>query len=124
MKKTVLIVEDERPLRNAAEKNLMKAGIDALSASTADAAMDILDSGVGVDAIWLDHYLLGKETGLDFLCDLRSHNLYKDIPVFAVTNSVGDDKVDSYSLLGIEKYFIKSNSSLSEIVAAVKEVIE
>ena len=123
MLKRVMVVEDERPLRVAAESNLEKNQFEVVTASTAEEAKEILESGIQIDAIWLDHYLLGDETGLDLLCKLRKNKSWQSIPVFAVTNSVGDDKVQSYQVLGIEKYFVKSNSTMNEIIGSIKEVL-
>jgi CheY-like chemotaxis protein len=124
MTKTILVVEDEKGLQKAIETSLTKNGFDVVAVSSAHAAKTVLDSNQKVDAVWLDHYLLGNETGLDVLYDLRESKSRRDVPVFAVTNSVGDDKVASYELLGIEKYFIKSNTSLADIVGSVKEAVK
>jgi len=124
MTKTILVVEDERALKAAVQLSLIKNGFDVLMASSATEAMNILKSDKQIDCVWLDHYLLGDDTGLDILYELKNSDDWKGIPVFAVTNSVGDDKVQSYELLGIEKYFVKSDSTLNQIISSIKETIE
>ena len=123
MTKTILVVEDERALSEAIEKGLKKSSFNVITVSSASAAKEVLGSGTKIHGIWLDHYLLGKDTGLDLLYEIKGNNDWKNIPVFVVTNSVGDEKVATYELLSIEKYFVKSNNSLAEIVGSVKEVL-
>lgn len=123
MTKTILVLEDERSLRSAIESSLAKNGFSVLTATNVGDALDIICSAARIDAVWLDHYLLGDRNGLDFLRAIRSKDELRTVPVFVVTNSVSDDKVTTYEVLGIEKYFVKSNNSLSEIISSVKSVI-
>ena len=86
-------------------------------ATSAQEAMDALSAAKeGVDAVWLDHYLLNNETGMDFLRKMKAEDKYKQLPVFVVSNSVDDRKVNSYYLMGIEKYYIKAENSLDTII--------
>ena len=63
-RKVVLIVEDELPLLNAIKTKLEAEGFDTVSARTADEAYNFLKD-IKVDLIWLDHYLLGVQNGLN-----------------------------------------------------------
>ena len=64
--KKVLVVEDEKPLQRAIEKQLTTSGFDVALAVSVKEAIKQLEKG-RVDCIWLDHYLYGDEDGLDFL---------------------------------------------------------
>lgn len=123
MKKAILVVEDEKALGSAIKDSLEKNGYSVLRADRVIDALQLLESNPEVNAIWLDHYLLGDKTGLDFMHDIRRNKDWDNIRVFVVTNSVSDDKVENYEILGIEKYFVKSNSSLSDIIGTIKESI-
>jgi CheY-like chemotaxis protein len=85
-------------------------------ATSSQEALDALSAAGQVDAIWLDHYLLNKETGLDFLKLMKKNEKWKSLPIFVVTNSVDDKKVQSYYLMGIEKYYVKAENSLDTII--------
>jgi DNA-binding response OmpR family regulator len=116
-----LVIEDERPLASAIKTKLGRAGFGvAVARSVAQAKNHITDLG-SVDAIWLDHYLIGKELGIGFLAWCKSSKKYKDIPVFFISNTVSPDKVIDYKQLGIQEYFVKANHRLEEIVAIIKE---
>lgn len=114
--KRILVVEDENSLRKAISISLKKHQYGVLMATSADEALNALNASGTVDAIWLDHYLLNNETGLDFLEKMKSNPEWKNIPVFVVSNSVDDKKVNAYYLMGIEKYYIKAENSLDTII--------
>jgi CheY-like chemotaxis protein len=117
MGQSILVVEDEAALRKAISISLRKKGYEVLMATSAEEALNSLSAArEGVDAIWLDHYLLNNETGMDFLKKMKSDEVYKTVPVFVVSNSVDDRKVQAYYLMGIEKYYIKAENSLDTII--------
>ena len=118
----ILVVEDERALVNAITKKLQSSNFETQSARTIQAALEIFKLNK-FDAIWLDHYLLGKETGLDFVTILKSNELWKRIPIFVVSNTASPDKIKSYIHLGIDKYFVKSNYRLDEIIRDLRKVL-
>ncbi len=117
--KRILVVEDESSLRKAISVSLKKHQYEVLMATSADEAINALSANGQVDAIWLDHYLLNNETGLDFLQKMKTQDQWKDIPVFVVSNSVDDNKVNSYYVMGIEKYYIKAENSLDTIIVDI-----
>lgn len=123
MKKTILVVEDEKMLLDAVKIKLNSSGLEVLEARSADEAMKLMKEHK-VSAIWLDHYLLGQKTGLDFLAELKGDEHFKKVPVFVVSNTAAPDKKQSYISLGAEHYYIKANHRLEEIVGAVLEELK
>jgi two-component system, cell cycle sensor histidine kinase and response regulator CckA len=60
---TVLVVEDEHPLRQAVAKMLRRAGFEVLEAANGKAAIDLLrESGNRIDAMLLDMSLPGRSS--------------------------------------------------------------
>ena len=91
--KTILVVEDELPLLEAITVKLGLSGFAPVTARTVEQALAYLEDIKDVKAIWLDHYLIGKENGLDFISKIKEENsAWKNIPVFVVSNTAGDDK--------------------------------
>tara|TARA_B100000745_G_C20004936_1_gene341220 strand:- start:264 stop:647 length:384 start_codon:yes stop_codon:yes gene_type:complete len=122
--KTILVVEDERPLVEAIRTKLEKSGFQVDTAGTVDDALEGLKKG-DIHAIWLDHYLMGKGTGLDFLSEVKKDgSALKNVPVFVVSNTASEDKVQSYLHLGIEKYFVKAEKRLDEIIDEIKVLLD
>lgn len=120
--RVILVLEDERPLMNAIKLKLEKNGFEVVSARSVTQALSYLEDIPELDAVWLDHYVLGKEDGLVFVAKLKSdnHGVWKDVPLFVVSNTAGEEKVKAYMHLGVNKYFVKAEHRLDEIVDNVK----
>ena len=121
--KVILLIEDEQPLSEAIEAHLTKSGFQVVNTRTVKQAIDYIDELKKVDAIWLDHYLLGQESGLDFLAQLKNHEKGKNIPIFVISNTASEDKVQSYINFGITKYYVKSEYNLSSIIEDIKKTL-
>lgn len=121
---TILLVEDEKPLLAAVKKKLEVSGFSVIIARTVKQAMGYLEDVEKIDIIWLDHYLVGKETGLDFVVKLKEENsTWKKIPIFVVSNTSTPEKVESYLRLGVDKYYTKSDYRLDEMISDIKEFL-
>ena len=118
MTKTILVVEDEQALATVIGHKLSSAGFDAVSASSVEQALGYI-TNLDVSAIWLDHYLLGKENGLDLVTKIKDNKHWKDIPIFVVSNTATADKVKSYLAIGVNEFYIKSNYRLDQIVGDI-----
>lgn len=137
-KKTILVIEDERSLLDVVNSRLEKKGFGVITARSVDQVFNagLEKSGLGIiaakniqqalayleelkniDAIWLDHNLIGKENGIDFVKKLKANGgKWKKIPIFVVSNSEGVETIKSYIKLGVSKYYVKSNHKLDEII--------
>lgn len=120
---TILLIEDEMPLMRAVQSKLRNSGYEAITARTVDQALGYIKDGISIKAIWLDHFLLGNKTGIDFLGEIKNHKEYKKVPVFVVANTGGPDTQHSYLQLGVAKYYVKSNHRLDEIIQEVSNSI-
>ncbi len=125
MNKKILVVEDERPLLEAIRVKLESGGFDVLSARSVEQAKNHLLDVDGIDVIWLDHYLLGKESGLDFVvwCK-KERDSHKNIPIFVVSNTATSEKVQTYLRLGVNKYYVKAERRLDEIIGEIKSFLD
>lgn len=118
--KKVLVVEDEKSLASIIEKQLKKFGCGVETADNVDDALRIIEKG-RVDAIWLDHYLLGQRNGLDLVVELKKEgSKFSEIPIFVVSNTATGDKVDAYMELGVDRYYVKAEHSLAEMIGEVE----
>jgi CheY-like chemotaxis protein len=141
-KKTILVIEDERPLLEVVHTKLEKSGFSVIAARSVDQVFNanLEKKGLGIisarsiaealaylekleeiDAIWLDHNLIGKENGLDLIKKIKANGgRWKKIPIFVVSNSEGNETIQSYVALGISKYYVKSNHRLDAIIGDIK----
>lgn len=123
--RNILVVEDERPLLEAIRVKLEHSGFDVVTARTVEQALDYLEDLGTVDAIWLDHYLIGKENGLDFVAKVKGDGEnWRHIPIYVVSNTASADKVQSYLRLGVQKYFTKAENRLDAIIEDIVTFLE
>jgi DNA-binding response OmpR family regulator len=137
-KKTILVIEDERSLLEVVNSRLEKKGFGVITARSVDQVFNagLEKKGLGIiaassikqalayledlekiDAIWLDHNLLGKENGFDLVKKIKANGgRWKKIPIFVVSNTEGTETIKSYVNLGISKYYVKSNHRLDDII--------
>ena len=103
---------------------LDKKGLGVIAADSIQQALDYLEDLEKIDAIWLDHNLVGKENGLDFLKKIRNNGgRWKKIPIFVVSNSEGVETIKSYTKMGVSKYYIKSNHKIDEIIKDINNYL-
>lgn len=124
-KKTILIIEDERPLVQAIEAKLANAGFEVLTARTVEQGLGYMEDVDTIDAVWLDHYLTGGLTGLDFVAKLKSpESKWRRIPIFVVSNTANHDNLETYIQLGVNKYSVKTNHRLDEMAQEIKDFLD
>ena len=123
--KTILVIEDERPLVQVITTKLLNAGFEVITARTVDQGLHYMEDVASIDAVWLDHYLLGEKTGLDFVAQLKSpESKWRNIPIFVVSNTASSDNLQSYVRLGVNRYSVKSDHRLDEITNDIKLFLE
>ena len=140
--KTIFVIEDEQTLLEAIHSKLETHGFRVISARSVGEAFhaDFEKDGLGeitvtsivraleyledlenVDAIWLDHHLVGDEDGLDFVRKFKANGgHWSSIPVFVVSNAASPITVKSYLKSGVSKYYVKSDHRLDEIIADIE----
>lgn len=118
--KTILVVEDDQALQDAICMKLKNESINCLPAKSSDEAFTHLKSDHEIDAVWLDHYLIGDLNGIEIVKKIREVSNRKDLPIFVVSNTVSPEKVKEYFDLNIKKYYVKSDYRLEEIVDDIK----
>jgi len=120
---TIMVVEDEALLLQAITKKLKVSGLDVLSCSSGQQAVDYLTNLDEMpDAVWLDYYLKDMN-GLAFMQTLKQNSKWADIPVLVVSNSASPDKVSNMLGLGAKKYVLKAEYRLDEIIEMIREFI-
>jgi two-component system chemotaxis response regulator CheY len=122
-KRRILILEDERQLAHAVEEAFVERGFTPTVVSTANEGIQVLENG-GTDVIWLDHYLLGAENGVDFVVKLKTNPEWKSIPIFVVSNTASAANVSSYIQLGATNYYTKSDYDIMQIIHDIEYALD
>ncbi|MBI3114639.1 MAG: response regulator [Candidatus Harrisonbacteria bacterium] len=123
-KKIILIVEDEHPLSEAISEYLEHAGYVAKTAFSGMEALKVLGT-LTPDLILLD-IVLPEMNGVTFLKTIQqgSPAPFKNIPVIVFSNLVGEKAWIEEMGLHVADYLVKANSSLAEVAARVKKILE
>ena len=116
--KSVLIVEDEKPLSHALELKLSSEGFKTQTADNGQQALDILKNG-GVDIMLLD-LMMPELDGFQVLQQIQQMQITPQPIVFVLSNLSQREDEERVLALGAKKFFIKSDTSLSTIVEEVK----
>jgi len=123
-KRTILVLEDERQLAKAVRESLSSNGFNVIVVDSVEDGLFQLEHAEKIDAIWLDHYLLGSADGLDFVVQIKNNEKWKTIPIFVVSNTASEANVRSYIQLGIENYYTKADYDVGQIVNDITYAIE
>lgn len=123
-KNTILVLEDERQLAKAVRDAFTKQGFEPIIVSTVEDGIKELKNLKTVDVIWVDHYLLGTESGLDFVVELKNHDEWKNIPIFVVSNTASTTNIRSYIQLGVTNYYTKADYDITQIINDIKYALK
>ena len=117
----ILLVEDDRFLRKAAEMALRRQGYTVLTAADGEEALRAARS-VLPDLILLD-LIMPKLNGFDVLQALKKDAPTAHIPVIILSNLGHDLDVQQAMDAGAAAYFIKTDLSLQALVQRVEETL-
>ena len=119
MNKSILVIDDDKILRDALSTGLRKAGFDVLRADSAETAREIM-SRIMPDAIVLDRMMTGMD-GLSFLQEMRKNNNLT--PVIMLTALSGaQNTIDGLSG-GANDYMAKP-FQLQELILRLNNILK
>ena len=117
----ILVAEDDRFLRKAAEMALKRQGYTVLTAADGEEALRAAQSELP-DLILLD-LIMPKLNGFDVLQALKKDAPTAHIPVIILSNLGQDRDVQQAMDAGAAAYFIKTDLSLQALVQRVEETL-
>lgn len=117
----VLLVEDDRFLRRAAEATLKKGGFAVTVAVDGEEALTLVRT-VSPDIILLD-LIMPKIQGFEVLRRLKEDPDTRDIPVVVLSNLSQDGDLQRAMAAGAVGYLVKSNLSLANLLTQVTAIL-
>jgi DNA-binding response OmpR family regulator len=117
----VLLAEDDRFLRKAAEAALKRQGFTVLPAVDGEEALRVARAEIP-DIVLLD-LIMPKLQGFEVLRALKADPATASIPVIILSNLGQDSDVKQAMEAGAVGYFVKANLSLQDLVKRVGEVV-
>lgn len=118
----IMLVEDDKSLREIYGVRLLAEGYDIVSAGDGEEAlaMAIKDR----PQLIISDVMMPKISGFDMLDILRSTTETKNIRVIMMTALSSDEQRQRGEQLGADKYLVKSQVGIEDVVKAVHEVLE
>lgn len=119
--KKVLVVDDDRALRQALVEKLRHEGFPVVAV---ESGADVLKTVVGEkpDAVLLDLMLPGRD-GMSLLTDLRGQDVGYTKPVIILTNLSGRGGLAADAAQLNAQYFDKASTKIQDVVSAVVECV-
>lgn len=114
MKKKVLILEDDIFLVKVMQKKFEKNGNEVMFLLDGVKAVETAKN-FQPDVILAD-LIMPEKDGFIAIKELKSDEQTKTIPIIVTSNLSSDEDVKRAKRLGVERYFIKSNSGLAEVI--------
>lgn len=117
----ILIVEDDKHIRQLVKYNLEKAGFKCTTTITAEEALEVLDKE-SVDLIILD-IMLPKMDGFELCKIIKQDKKFSHIPILMLTAKGEEmDRVIGFEL-GADDYVVKP-FSVRELILRVKTILK
>lgn len=118
--KRILIAEDERPMSKALELKLSKAGFDVMPVYDGQSAIDALKKET-FDLLILDMVMPIKD-GFTVLKEIQDSKIKVNI---LVSSNLGQEAdFNKAKSLGAKDYFVKSDTSIAQIIDYVNQALK
>lgn len=117
---TILIVDDEDHVRDMLQMVIENANMTAISASTAEQAMEALVEA-NIDLLLLDWMLPGV-SGIEMARQLKNNSRYSALPIILLTaRAEKEDRIRAFEI-GVNDYITKPFSP-RDLIVRIKSAI-
>ena len=122
MAKTILVVEDDKYLRDVLVEKLKKEGFDVLEAVDGEAGL-AMTAEKKPDLVVLD-IILPLLNGFDYLEKKAKNNALEKIPVIILSNLGQREDVERGMKLGAKDYVVKAHFTPNDLIEKVRALLE
>jgi len=124
MAKTIFLLEDDDLTASIFTHWLKKDGYKVVRAKSIKEARRLLKEEKPPALFWLDYYLKGDKTGIDFLRIIQKDRRFRDTPKIFVTVTVTVQKLKEFKDLGAQEAFPKLSTNRAAILETIKDVLK
>ncbi len=119
---TIMVVEDEVPVRELLVLALEANEFDVIAAGSCSETLAFLQSR-HVDLLLLD-LKLGAESGIELLKSIRAIPGYEKLPVILLTGLASREIVLEAAHLGVQGYVLKHQFSRKDLTARIEQILQ
>jgi DNA-binding response OmpR family regulator len=116
----ILLMEDDKILRDLLVKKLANNGYDVEAAENGEEGMRMM-MACQPNLVLLD-IIMPQKSGFEVLEEMRNSDLFKDIPVIIVSNSGQPVEIDKAKEMGVKDWVIKTEFDPHEVLEKVKKL--
>jgi CheY-like chemotaxis protein len=120
--KKILWIEDDALLGSILGKTLRANGYDLTHVRSAQDAIDQLGQ-IKPDLIIADILMPGEMDGFDVLKFIHNDARFQGVPRIVLSNLSSTADLEKAKNLGVNKFLVKADSSLEQILAEIKKQI-
>jgi len=120
--KKILVVEDDKFLRELISRDLVKEGYDVVEAVDGEKGIESIKKE-NPDLVLLDLILPGID-GFEVLSRMKSDPALSQIPVIILSNLGQRDDIERGLELGASDYLIKAHFTPNEIIEKIKTMLK
>ncbi len=121
MAKKILVIEDDKFLRELISQKLIKEGYDILGAVDGEKGLETTKSEKP-DLILLDLILPGMD-GFEVLEKIKADSGVSNIPIIILSNLGQKDDIEKGLKMGAVDYLIKAHFTPAEIIEKIRAVM-
>jgi DNA-binding response OmpR family regulator len=122
MAKKILIVEDDKFLRELIAQKILRENYDIIEAVDGESGFKAVKEGKP-DLVLLDLILPGID-GFEVLSRIKADPEISQIPVIILSNLGQKEDIDRGLKIGAVDYMIKAHFTPAEIIAKIKSVLK
>lgn len=119
--KKILVVEDNAITLKIYRNRFSAAGFDVVETPTANDALELAKKN-NPSAFVLD-LMLQDGDGFGIIRDLRATPEFKDTPIIVLSNLSQQSDVNEATKAGADRFFVKSDTNLSEVIDTIKSLV-
>jgi len=121
-KRTILIVEDDKFLRDLITQKLIREGFNTIEAIDGEQGVKKIKE-TKPDLVLLDLILPGID-GFEVLAKVKEDPVSAEVPVIILSNLGQKDDIEKGLKLGAADYLIKAHFTPGEVIEKIKEIIK
>ena len=121
MKQTLVVIEDDKPIRDMYVWKLKAEGFKVFNADNGQSGISVIEE-VRPDLILLD-IRMPIMGGDDMLEKLRSTDWGSSIRVIILTNLSKDEAPHKLRFLNVDRYIVKAHSTPGQVLSTINDVL-
>lgn len=122
MLKKILLIEDDKFLRELMNKKLVTMGYDVVSAADGESGLTMIKE-TKPDVVLLDLILPGMN-GFEVLEKAKSDPETANVPVIILSNLGQSEDIEKGLKLGAKDFLVKAHFTPQEIINKLKAIVE